>query len=83
MRKFPGLRPAQPDPDAQLLDRIRSGDEHAFAILVQQYRVSMQRVATGYVPKPRRSRPWTRHDSTPPEIGRPRPSTGWICLRTG
>jgi RNA polymerase sigma-70 factor, ECF subfamily len=44
------LLPAQPDPDAPLLDRLRSGDEHAFIILVERYRPSMLRLAAGYVP---------------------------------
>jgi RNA polymerase sigma-70 factor, ECF subfamily len=44
------LRAVQPDPDAPLLDRLRSGDEQAFMILVQRYRLSMLRLAAGYVP---------------------------------
>jgi RNA polymerase sigma-70 factor, ECF subfamily len=41
---------AQPDPDAQLLERLRSGDEQAFIILVRRYRPSMVRLAAAYVP---------------------------------
>ena len=44
------LQAAQPDPDAHLLDRLRSGDEQAFMMLVQRYRPSMVRLAAGYVP---------------------------------
>jgi DNA-directed RNA polymerase specialized sigma24 family protein len=33
-----------------LLDRLRSGDEHAFIVLVERYRPSMLRLAAGYVP---------------------------------
>lgn len=44
------LQAAQPDPDAQLLDRLRSGDEQAFMTLVGRYRPSMLRLAAGYVP---------------------------------
>ncbi len=43
--------PAQvTDPDAALLDRLRSGDEEAFAELVDRYSSSMLRVARMYVP---------------------------------
>lgn len=38
------------DPDAELLDRLRSGDEQAFVILVGRYRDTMLRLAAGYVP---------------------------------
>jgi RNA polymerase sigma-70 factor, ECF subfamily len=38
------------DPDADLLDRLRAGDEHAFAVLVGRYRPAMLRLASGYVP---------------------------------
>lgn len=38
------------DPDADLLDRLRSGDEQAFVILVGRYREAMLRLAAGYVP---------------------------------
>lgn len=38
------------DPDAGLLDRLRSGDEEAFVILVGRYRDAMLRLAAGYVP---------------------------------
>ena len=44
------LQVAQPDPDAPPLDRLRSGDEHAFVILVERYRPTMLRLASGYVP---------------------------------
>jgi RNA polymerase sigma-70 factor, ECF subfamily len=44
------LQAAQPDPDAPLLDRLRSGDERAFVILVERYRPTMLRLAAGYVP---------------------------------
>jgi RNA polymerase sigma-70 factor (ECF subfamily) len=44
------LQPAQRDPDAHLLDRLRSGDEQAFMMLVRRYRPSMIRLAAGYVP---------------------------------
>jgi RNA polymerase sigma-70 factor (ECF subfamily) len=38
------------DPDAGLLDRLRSGDEQAFVALVGRYREAMLRLAAGYVP---------------------------------
>jgi RNA polymerase sigma-70 factor, ECF subfamily len=38
------------DPDADLLDRLRAGDEQAFAVLVGRYRTAMLRLASGYVP---------------------------------
>jgi RNA polymerase sigma-70 factor, ECF subfamily len=38
------------DPDAELLDRLRCGDEQAFVILVGRYRDTMLRLAAGYVP---------------------------------
>jgi RNA polymerase sigma-70 factor (ECF subfamily) len=38
------------DPDADLLDRLRSGDEQAFVVLVGRYRDAMLRLASGYVP---------------------------------
>ena len=46
----PALRAPQPDPDAHLLARLRSGDEQAFMILVDRYQPSMLRIAAGYVP---------------------------------
>ncbi len=42
--------PLPPDPDADLLARLRAGDEQAFVSLVQQYRESMLQLAAGYVP---------------------------------
>jgi RNA polymerase sigma-70 factor, ECF subfamily len=42
--------PPSPDPDADLLARLRAGDEQAFVILVQRYRASMLALASGYVP---------------------------------
>ena len=42
--------PLSPDPDAELLTRLRAGDEQAFVVLVQQYRESMLQLAAGYVP---------------------------------
>jgi RNA polymerase sigma-70 factor, ECF subfamily len=42
--------PPFPDPDADLLARLRSGDEQAFVVLVQRYRDSMLQLAAGYVP---------------------------------
>jgi RNA polymerase sigma-70 factor (ECF subfamily) len=38
------------DPDAELLGRLRSGDEQAFVCLVERYHGSMLRVATAFVP---------------------------------
>jgi RNA polymerase sigma-70 factor (ECF subfamily) len=38
------------DPDDDLLDRLRSGDEQAFVVLVGRYRDAMLRLASGYVP---------------------------------
>jgi RNA polymerase sigma-70 factor, ECF subfamily len=38
------------DPDAELLDRLRAGDEQAFVVLVGRYREAMLRLAAGYVP---------------------------------
>jgi RNA polymerase sigma-70 factor, ECF subfamily len=51
-RKAPRLPvvPADPTSDVALLDRLRSGDEQAFVLLVQRYRESMLRVACCYVP---------------------------------
>jgi RNA polymerase sigma-70 factor (ECF subfamily) len=37
------------DPDAELLGRLRSGDEQAFVLLVGRHRASMLSVAAGYV----------------------------------
>jgi RNA polymerase sigma-70 factor, ECF subfamily len=48
--RHPALQPAQRDPDAQLLERLRSGDEQAFMMLVRRYGPSMIRLAAGYVP---------------------------------
>jgi RNA polymerase sigma-70 factor, ECF subfamily len=42
--------PPNPDPDADLLARLRTGDEQAFVILVQRYRESMLQLAACYVP---------------------------------
>jgi RNA polymerase sigma-70 factor (ECF subfamily) len=42
--------PPIPDPDAELLARLRAGDEQAFVVLVQRYRASMLQLAAGYVP---------------------------------
>jgi RNA polymerase sigma-70 factor, ECF subfamily len=42
--------PPNPDPDADLLARLRAGDEQAFVILVQRYRESMLQLAACYVP---------------------------------
>jgi len=41
---------AQPDPDAALLRRLRTGDEDAFMTLVEKYARSMLHVARMYVP---------------------------------
>jgi RNA polymerase sigma-70 factor (ECF subfamily) len=38
------------DSDAELLRRLRSGDERAFVFLVERYHDSMLRVATSFVP---------------------------------
>jgi RNA polymerase sigma-70 factor, ECF subfamily len=40
------------DPDAGLLDQLRSGDEQAFVVLVARYRTAMLRLACCYVPSP-------------------------------
>jgi RNA polymerase sigma-70 factor, ECF subfamily len=50
MARRSALPAPQPDPDAPLLDRLRSGDERAFMILVERYRPAMLRLAAGYVP---------------------------------
>jgi RNA polymerase sigma-70 factor, ECF subfamily len=42
--------PPSPDPDAELLTRLRAGDEQAFVTLVHRYRDSMLHLAAGYVP---------------------------------
>jgi RNA polymerase sigma-70 factor, ECF subfamily len=42
--------PLSPDPDADLLVRLRAGDEQAFVTLVRRYRPSMLQLAAGYVP---------------------------------
>jgi RNA polymerase sigma-70 factor, ECF subfamily len=46
----PALHAPQPDPDAYLLARLRSGDEQAFMILVDRHQPSMLRLAACYVP---------------------------------
>jgi RNA polymerase sigma-70 factor (ECF subfamily) len=38
------------DDDTHLLDRIRSGDEQAFGVLVGRYHATMLALAVGYVP---------------------------------
>jgi RNA polymerase sigma-70 factor, ECF subfamily len=38
------------DRDADLLDRLRAGDEQAFAILVGRYQAALLTLAVGYVP---------------------------------
>jgi RNA polymerase sigma-70 factor (ECF subfamily) len=38
------------DADAELLDRLRAGDEQAFVILVRRYHESMLRLAGSFVP---------------------------------
>ena len=43
------LRAVAADPDAALVDQLRSGDEQAFVVLVGRYRGSMLSVAAGYV----------------------------------
>ena len=42
--------PLRPDADAELLGRLRAGDEQAFVVLVQRYHASMLQLAAGYVP---------------------------------
>lgn len=49
-REASALTVTQHDPDAQLLDRLRAGDEQAFVTLISRYRPSMLRLAAGYVP---------------------------------
>jgi len=49
------VRPARPmlsvvDPDAELLTRLRAGEEQAFIHLVQRYHDPMLRLATSFVP---------------------------------
>ncbi len=48
MAAGPDTRPGAPD-DATLLDRLKAGDEAAFAGLVRRYRPTMLRVARSYV----------------------------------
>jgi RNA polymerase sigma-70 factor, ECF subfamily len=38
------------DRDAELLDRVRAGDEQAFATLVGRYQATLLTIAAGYVP---------------------------------
>jgi len=38
------------DPDAELLGRLRAGDEQAFVVLVRRHHDAMLRLACGYVP---------------------------------
>jgi RNA polymerase sigma-70 factor, ECF subfamily len=38
------------DPDSELVDRLRAGDEGAFAVLTEKYQAAMLSVALGYVP---------------------------------
>jgi RNA polymerase sigma-70 factor (ECF subfamily) len=38
------------DPDAELLDRLRAGDERAFVVLVGRYHEPMLRLAASFVP---------------------------------
>ncbi len=44
------MQPPTVQPDAELLGRLRSGDERAFVFLVERYSDSMLRVASTYVP---------------------------------
>lgn len=46
---FSGTLPAM-EPDAELLRRLRGGDEQAFVALVERYNGSMLRVASSFVP---------------------------------
>lgn len=45
----PGPRSAEADPDRQLVERLRAGDEAAFAELVRGWSAMMLRVARAYV----------------------------------
>ncbi|HEY6791143.1 MAG TPA: sigma-70 family RNA polymerase sigma factor [Trebonia sp.] len=44
------MQPPSVQSEAELLGRLRSGDERAFVFLVERYSDSMLRVATSYVP---------------------------------
>ncbi|HEX3489315.1 MAG TPA: sigma-70 family RNA polymerase sigma factor [Streptosporangiaceae bacterium] len=46
----PGCPSARADPDAELADRLRAGDEDAFVALARKYQAVMLSVALGYVP---------------------------------
>jgi RNA polymerase sigma-70 factor (ECF subfamily) len=48
----PSVAPAESDPDAALLVRLRGGDEEAFLELVRRYGPVMQRLALTYVRSP-------------------------------
>jgi|HubBroStandDraft_5_1064220.scaffolds.fasta_scaffold359449_1 RNA polymerase sigma-70 factor (ECF subfamily) len=48
--RLPALTSRRDDPDHPLLERVLTGDEQAFIILVQRYRPTMLRLAEGYVP---------------------------------
>jgi RNA polymerase sigma-70 factor, ECF subfamily len=49
MPVFGGILPAM-EPDAELLRRLRAGDEQAFVTLVERYNGSMLRLALSFVP---------------------------------
>jgi RNA polymerase sigma-70 factor, ECF subfamily len=46
----PGCPEVRDDPDSELVDRLRAGDEDAFVALAGKYRTVMLSVALGYVP---------------------------------
>lgn len=43
-------RPGAPDPDAELLERVRAGEQEAFIRIVERHQAALLRLARNYVP---------------------------------
>ena len=56
----PGCPEVRDDPDSELVDRLRAGDEDAFVALAGKYRTVMLSVALGYVPNRGVAEKWPR-----------------------
>ena len=52
MARRVGLVQGAPPPDAELVDRLRDGDEAAFALLLDQWSPGMLRLARSFVSTP-------------------------------
>jgi RNA polymerase sigma-70 factor, ECF subfamily len=50
MRGGHKLSPVEQDTDAELVDRLRAGDEQAFVVLVRRHHAAMVRLASSFVP---------------------------------